>query len=592
MNTSNNSPKMEKSSTSLLFIIVFCNFLLGWLTAPAQNPLLLGDINTMQVFPDNSSPIVKSGNSLYFATKLNSEYSLWNSDGTEPGTSLLCSTTTGPLAFFEGNGATSNGIFFFGMNDGYHGYEIWRSDGTQQGTTILKDIVAGEQGIYDLEFIETEDIMYLNIAIAENEYQLWKSDGTEQGTVLINDNNLKIVNSIAFNDKLIFSEKKSNTGLELWITDGTSVGTSLLKDINPGAVDSDPYRFVILNNKVYFFAFQDATGTCLWTTDGTETGTVLVKDFDPVSSDDFYVSEQVTQVIGNKLYIAGPTTSNGYELWVTDGTTAGTKMLEINPGAAGSYPCYFSELGSVLYFSANDGVHGSELWKSDGTGVGTQLVKDINPGAQDSGPGASNLNLTGIFSVNNHLYFRANDGVHGGEPWKSDGTPAGTSLLYDMATGTPESTPGYFLSTGSKVVFIDIIGGGTNLWTTDGTTQGTISISNAISNISEYLEYPILLNNQVYFSSDGNIWYTDGTVTGTQQLNFATPTTASSYPANMVKLADHSYLFSADDGINGSELWFTNGNFNETSLLKDIYPGSNSSDISMADVVIDGKIFF
>jgi ELWxxDGT repeat protein len=35
-------------------------------------------------------------------------------------------------------------------------------------------------------------------------------------------------------------------------------------------------------------------------------------------------------------------------------------------------------VGSTLYFPADDGTHGSELWKSNGTTGGTKRVKDVN----------------------------------------------------------------------------------------------------------------------------------------------------------------------------------------------------------------------
>jgi ELWxxDGT repeat protein len=105
-------------------------------------------------------------------------------------------------------------------------------------------------------------------------------------------------------------------------------------------------------------------------------------------------------------------------------------IKDIDPGANSSFPSYIINVNSELYFTANDGVHGYELWKSDGTAAGTVMVKDINPGAGNSTPFDS-------AAVNGAVEFYAFDGASYGL-FRSDGTAAGT---IELATSVQTSTP-------------------------------------------------------------------------------------------------------------------------------------------------------
>ena len=82
--------------------------------------------------------------------------------------------------------------------------------------------------------------------------------------------------------------------------------------------------------------------------------------------------------VAGEIFFAASTPELGFELWVTDGTEAGTRLVkDINPGPDNSFPTNFVGLGGTLYFTANAGVAGTQLWKSDGTEGGTMKVADL-----------------------------------------------------------------------------------------------------------------------------------------------------------------------------------------------------------------------
>src|SRR5207302_822757 len=112
-------------------------------------------------------------------------------------------------------------------------------------------------------------------------------------------------------------------------------------------------------------------------------------------------------------------------------TAFGTQLVaDINPGAKGSLAKYFTNITNFngsLFFSANDGVHGFELWRSNGASAGTALLADINPGAPQS-------DLFNFTNMGGTLFFSASDGTNGSQIWRSNGTAAGASIVTQVDT--------------------------------------------------------------------------------------------------------------------------------------------------------------
>jgi ELWxxDGT repeat protein len=111
---------------------------------------------------------------------------------------------------------------------------------------------------------------------------------------------------------------------------------------------------------------------------------------------------------------------------------AAQMIKDINQNGASNpadEPVLYALSSSTALFTYDDGVHGDELWKTDGTPTGTQLVKDIVPGGIGSGIGAIEVGENGVG------WFVVHDGTTQSQLWRTDGTTTGTVLVKDFSTG-------------------------------------------------------------------------------------------------------------------------------------------------------------
>lgn len=252
----------------------------------------------------------------------------------------------------------------------------------------------------------------------------------------------------------------------------------LVADLHPGSapVGSFPHGFIASGSTAFFAADDGSSGYELWKTQGVPGDPVLVADIRPGGGSSLPSSGPVQGVAWNGgLLFAADDGSRGTELWFSDGTAAGTRLVkDLEPGTGSSSPRSFTVVGSKVFFAATTSANGEELWVTDGTAGGTSLVLDIDRGYGGINPGASSSpeELTAVGST---LYFTADDGAVGRELWRSDGTAAGTSLVMDISAGS--DAPTHLVAFQGRLFFTDVDANGNRvLWSSTGTAAGTAPV--------------------------------------------------------------------------------------------------------------------
>lgn len=356
---------------------------------------------------------------------------------------------------------------------------------------------------------------------------------------------------------------------------------ALFKDLVSGVNQgSQPKDFITVSGTMYFITVINGSSSYLhrlWKSDGTTGGTVVVKD--SIINTNVLDVMKMFDVNGTLFYTlaknGSATSATIFEIWKSDGTTAGTVRIDSLTCTAGGTPQNWTVAGDKLFFSKGSvaSPFDRELWVCDETLGSAQMVVDLNPGT------IGGLSNQPMGAYNGKVYFQGSESSNFGAPinfelYSSDGTVAGTTLVKDINPGTSSSEPGSWVLYNSELYFCANNGSGTKgLWKTDGTNVGTMEV---LANANDF-NPKVVFNNILYVTNGISLWKSDGTIVGTVFVMDS---------ANVINGANSNYLFTQymksltvapyfemlykkTDGTTSSTVPYDHGNSASYAILND-----------------------
>jgi ELWxxDGT repeat protein len=292
---------------------------------------------------------------------------------------------------------------FFSADDGVHGRELWTTDGTTAGTHLVADLTAGPNGTS------------------------FPTDGS----------------FASLGDRFFFTTGGETPKDErlLYVTDGTGAGTKKIATVLPqsatrGIVSTPP---PIAQGGNLFFISEAADGHReLYRTDGDPANVTKLADLGAAAG---AVMQMIP--IGGGVLVYGPSWAKT-DAWVSDGTPAGTKSLDIG------YADLLATNGLVAYFGKS--------------GATMDLVRVDNAAALPQHVKVAGSQVCRGLAGNDYVFLSST-----GELWRSDGSTATLVKTLGGKNQTRGCGTVTSLAYGGKAVFFERSG----IIATDGTDAGT-----------------------------------------------------------------------------------------------------------------------
>lgn len=468
---------------------------------------------------------------------------------------------------------------FMDANDGIDGFQPWISNGTASGTFLWGHVSAPGTGVTGLQPIRAGALSYILYQDPLSQATtIWVTDGTKPGshplTALSAASagvNAGFIGSIGNSAALTFFNL-ATSARDLWATDGTDIGTRRIQSASGAAFGVE--ASVAVNGKLYFVSSQVPGRVEIWVSDGTPAGTALLAQV-PNSIQDPLVSPTLVS-LGSYLLFNATTSDAGRELWRLDLTTgAVSQVADIASGGASGLPSgNLWRAGSVVLFPASvTGDANTTLWRTDGTPAGTFSI---------GSPAPTTSILPAVFggAASPRAVFIATT-PSGSQLWGTDGSMSGTQLLSSVVGGLTVN------EVGGKWFFWNSAAAPIALWTTDGTAAGThvlaglpsISAPPQLAGTSSTL-YLRITNG--YSLSGQVVGYDMATAASTVLTNYSA-TTQPQFLIGVFAYAQGRLYFDNEDPVHGRELWSSDGTAAGTLLLKNIAPETQTQSSSPAN---------
>jgi len=274
-------------------------------------------------------------------------------------------------------------------------------------------------------------------------------------------------------------------------------------------------------------------------------------------------------------------------------------VADIASGPQGSSPIAMQiVVDNVLYFRANDGIHGNELWGYDLITGTTQIVADINAGPNSSFPG-----YWLVLVHESIIYFDAGTEEFGRELWAFDINSGEHWMVADINPDEEWGQPGddMELVYGDTLYFSAFnFQFGTELWAHRPANNSTWLVQDTHHGSSANPGWLMnfIHNDILYFTARDmmnvhDLWahnQSTGETWKVASFGFAPFTDPGK---NMEYLIGDTLYFDMEDEINGRELMAYNLTTNTARIVADINPGQASGDPGgHMSFVVDDTIYF